>query len=107
MYLYTGNNDTSPVKLGASPSDEPPVIHTGDGDIEVGSGTLPPGDGYKGQQHPGWVWYLGDKIDGHPLSLQLGWAKLSSGMTVQNVTGDFQGVGNLRGLTGAVRPPAA
>jgi hypothetical protein len=40
-------------------------------------------------------------VDGHPLSLQLAWAGLGSeGMVIRNVTGDFQGVGNSRKLTG-------
>lgn len=104
LYLYTGDGNTVPVKLAGNPSSVPTEIHTSVpqyGAIKVGHGPLPPGNGYSGEEYPGWIWYLGDSVDGHPLSVQLNWAKLGSDDTViQNVVGDFQGVGNFRTLTG-------
>jgi hypothetical protein len=93
-YLYIGNGDKTPVQLTGHPySSVPAEIHTAAGVIIVGEGKLPPGYGLSGTDYKGWVWAA--------KSAQLTWANLNSEDTViQNVLGDFDGVGNFVALTG-------
>ncbi len=94
LYLYVGDRDKTPVQLTGHPySSVPAEIHTAAGVIMVGEGKLPPGYGLSGTGYKGWVWAA--------KSAQLTWANLNSEDTViQNVLGDFDGVGNFVALTG-------
>ncbi|MBF9069173.1 hypothetical protein [Streptacidiphilus fuscans] len=104
MYLFTGNGNTTPVRLAGNGgfSAVPAVIHTSVGDIMVGNGPLPPGYGNSfGNKYTGWYYWLGDSVDGHPLSLGMPEANLNNTSTViENVDGDFLAAGNLWILPG-------
>jgi hypothetical protein len=104
MYLFTGNGDTTPVRLAGNGgvSADPAVIHTSVGDIMVGSGSLPQGYGNVfDNKYTGWIYWLGDSVDGHPVSLQLPDANLNNKSTViADVIADFQAAGNFWKLPG-------
>jgi hypothetical protein len=93
MYLFTGNGNTTPVRLTGNGgfSAIPPVIHTSAGNIMVGNGPLPPGYGSNfGNNYTGWYYFLGDSVDGHPVSLDMPNANLNSTSTViSDVIGSF------------------
>lgn len=104
MYLFTGNGNTTPVRLTGNGgfSAIPAVIHTSVGDIMVGHGPLPPGYGSNfGNNYTGWYYWLGDSVDGHPVSLGMPNANLNTtSKVISNVVGDFLAAGNFWKLPG-------
>jgi hypothetical protein len=110
MYMFTGNEVTSPVPLSGSPSATPPKIITTPieqqngtivnyGTIEIGTGNTPPGDGgVNGIPYEGWYW------SSSPAFVQLDWAQITGwngdqDIVVQNVAGHFDST-EYRSVTG-------